>query len=57
MKCPCCGEREELFSGYFDADDLATDDDSGEGTRWTTWCQKCGTEVPAPRSSSRRTSG
>lgn len=44
--CPECGS-DDLFSGYFDADDLGVNDDTGEGTRWTTWCNQCGEEVIA----------
>ena len=42
--CRECGS-DSLYSGYFDADDLATDDDSKLGTRWTTWCNDCGAET------------
>lgn len=42
--CPACGSK-DLFSGFFDTDDLATTG-HGVGDRWTTWCNHCGTEVP-----------
>lgn len=41
--CSACGS-EDLFSGYFDLDDLAVSEDTGEGVRWTTFCNQCGTE-------------
>lgn len=40
-QCVSCRSG-NLFSGFFDRDDLAVSDDSGEGTRWTTFCNECG---------------
>lgn len=50
----CVGCRSDnLFSGFFDADDLAvivTVENPAPGrvpgTRWTTFCNECGTEQP-----------
>lgn len=51
--CRACGS-DNLFSGFFDADDLAVDGkpshlgpsgpSTSPGTRWTTFCNECGTE-------------
>lgn len=42
--CPACGSS-DLFSGWFDADDLAVDGQTpARGTRWTTFCNACGAE-------------
>ena len=42
--CSTCGS-ENLWSGYFDADDLACDGfNATPGTRWTTFCDGCRTE-------------
>jgi hypothetical protein len=53
--CTCCGS-ESLFSGYFDAEDLAFPLDMDTpaeqvpaGVRWTTFCNDCGTEQDKPR--------
>ena len=47
-RCPDCGS-EDLFSGFFDADDyafpLGIDTNAAvvpEGVRWTTFCNQCG---------------
>lgn len=42
-RCSSC-ESEDLFSGFFDADDLAVSVDNASGTRWTTFCNRCGAE-------------
>lgn len=47
--CNACGS-ESLFSGYFDADDLAVDNSIDNPTadpavRWTTFCNDCGEEL------------
>ena len=48
--CPNCGS-DNLFSGHFDADDLAVPlnvgDVTPEDVRWTTFCNQCGEEVLA----------
>ncbi len=48
--CPSCGS-DNLFSGWFDADDYALPLEMGastpEGVRWTTFCNQCGSEVEA----------
>lgn len=41
--CIACGS-DDLFSGFFDADDLAVTDDRAPGSRWTTFCNQCGAE-------------
>lgn len=48
--CSCCGS-DNLFSGFFDADDLGfpldidtPKDQTPEGVRWTTFCNECGEE-------------
>lgn len=43
--CVSCGS-ENLWSNFFDADDLGCNDDSQPGSRWATFCQDCGTEQP-----------
>lgn len=54
-RCPDC-KSEDLWSGWFDADDLAVSHDVQDGrerlvaavaagVRWTTFCQQCGSEV------------
>lgn len=54
-KCSCCGS-ESLFSGFFDAEDLAfplnldtPKEQIPEGVRWTTFCNDCGAEVKTRR--------
>ncbi len=47
-----CGSA-DLFSGWFDADDLAhplgLGEPTPEGVRWTTFCNECGAEVKTPK--------
>ncbi len=47
-RCVAC-DSENLFSGFFDADDLAVTDDTHPGTRWTTFCNECGSEQTTAR--------
>jgi hypothetical protein len=56
-RCKDCGS-EGLFSGWFDADDLARSLGPGEaeppGVRWTTFCNDCGSEwFPRPTRAAR----
>lgn len=48
--CPECGS-DNLFSGYFDGEDLGYPINQGDTTppdvRWTTFCMQCGEEVLA----------
>jgi hypothetical protein len=41
--CAVCGS-DNLFSGFFDFEGYAVPDDSGDGWRWTTYCNQCGAE-------------
>jgi hypothetical protein len=41
--CRTCGS-DNLFSGFFGADDLAVSDDREPGSRYTTFCNECGDE-------------
>jgi hypothetical protein len=41
--CATCGS-DNLFSGFFDLEGYGVPDDSGDGWRWTTYCNECGAE-------------
>jgi hypothetical protein len=41
--CATC-YSDNLFSGFFDLEGYAVPDDSGDGWRWTTYCNQCGAE-------------